>query len=119
VDFLSRLQHRIYHVDEDATRWNRRDSSGASLPFVLGLILLFGGLAWLPVLRREAPPILLPPVAAVTPPEEELPALFRTGPLLLPRSASALAANSNALFFRYTQLGSYENYQPVSTRLPR
>lgn len=66
-DFVPRLQHRIYHVDqEEAIR--RHASSGATGLAVLGMAVLLAAVAWAPVLRRGAPVVELPPIVVNRPP---------------------------------------------------
>lgn len=123
-DFLPRLQHRIYHVEEERTWWSRRDASGTSVSFVALIVLLFGLAAWLPLLRPQPPLVELPAVAALAP-RKEVPvhALFRTGPILVQPAVPAISAGITApahhtLLFRYTPLGSYAGYS-VETSAPR
>lgn len=66
-DFVPRLQHRIYHVDQDEAL-RRHASSGATALAVLGMAVLFAVVAWAPVLRRGAPVVELPPIVVNRPP---------------------------------------------------
>lgn len=106
-DFLPRLQHRIYHIQDEASWWARPDTSGTSVGFVLLLALLIGVAAWIPAIGRPVPVVELPPVAAVAPPQEgEVHSLFREGPLLESTPVHQLSyGRPNTLFFRYTRLG--------------
>lgn len=120
-DFLPRLQHRLYHLEQDRFRFSRSDTSGTSVGLVLLLILLIGAAAWLPLVRSSAPPVQLPPIVAVAPPDPDpLPILFRPGPLLPPASSRSLVRSaSNAVFFRYTPLGSNTVRPPSELPAPR
>lgn len=117
-DFLPRLQHRIYHVD-DELRQSARHSSGASAGFTLTIAALLALAAWIPLLRSEPPVIELPPIAAHAPePEVEMPVLFRSGPLLLSEGVagarwSSEAMSPNSLFFRYSPMGAPNAYSAV------
>lgn len=111
-DFLPRLQHRIYHLDEE----NRRSgsySSGVSAGLVLAIATLLALAAWAPSFQPRAATLTLPPVAARAPqPSPEVPILFRSGPLLdtsaskVDQSWNGVAQPTNTLFFRYSPLGS-------------
>lgn len=83
-DFIPRLKHRLYHVD-DATRLGQRHVGSAALVAVASVGFL--ALAWLPFATRMSVEVELPPVAVTTPvtqtsPEAEVPALFRSGPFV-------------------------------------
>lgn len=108
-DFLPRLQHRIYNLDEERAWWSRADTSGTSAGFVVLLAVLIGAAAWVPTLRPEPPLVTLAPVLAIAPTvEAELPPLFREGPLLTGSTTSraGYAQRPNSVFFRYTRFGS-------------
>ncbi len=111
-DFLPRLQHRIFHV-EDELRGLGRHASGASTALTFSIAALFALAAWLPALRTAPPVLELAPVAARAPqPSAEASTLFRSGPLLIqeqraPREWNDLMAPaSNDLFFRYSPMGA-------------
>jgi anti-sigma factor RsiW len=114
-DFMVRLQHRIYHVEEEM-RSSRQRSSGASVGFTLAIAAVIGVSAWAPVLRPEAGVVELPPMAAnapVPPQEVALPPVFRSGPV--PRAPEIDVSFAGAeipaspvppsLLFRYSPLG--------------
>lgn len=110
-DFIPRLQHRIYHVDEEAAWHARPHSSAASAGFIALLVIVLGAAAWVPVVGNRPALVELPAVAAVLPASEKpLPRLFQSGPHLEASTVSTLAGGPrNELFFRYTALGSYAN----------
>ena len=110
-DFLPRLQHRLYHVDEEAAWYARPHSSGAPAGFVALLVIVLGAAAWIPLMGSRPAVVELPAVAAVLPaPQQPLPLLFQSGPHLGVSHVSTLAGGPrNELFFRYTALGSYGN----------
>jgi len=123
-DFLPRLQHRLYNVEEEAARWSRRDNSGTSVGFVALLGLLIAAAAWLPLMRSPVALMELPPVAAAAPrpsAEASIHALFRAGPLLgpEPRQPATPAPNAAAstVFFRYSPMGAQAGF--VSETGPR
>lgn len=104
-DFLPRLQHRIYHLDDERAGIASRSGSGASTGFVLAAAVLITTAAALPLLRSQPAILELPPVAATAPAaEESVPALFRDGPLLIDDRA-------RSVYLRYTRLGSPVSYQ--------
>lgn len=61
-DFQTRLLGRLYAIEASAGR-----GSGASVSITVLLCLLIGAGAWIPALRAEPEPHLLPPVAAHAP----------------------------------------------------
>lgn len=82
-DFMPRLRHRLYNVDEGvATTGHWRGGSAALLGVAgVGILALF----WLPFAATVPMELELPPVAAQTPSTVEssvVPALFRAGPFL-------------------------------------
>jgi hypothetical protein len=121
-DFLPRLQHRLFHLEEEKAWWARPGSSGTSAGFVVLLVLLIGVAAWLPLLRPSVPLFELPAVAAAAPQRPDaVHALFRAGPLLVPAAdGNRLASSSsNTVFFRYTPIGSHVRHDAGSLRQPR
>jgi hypothetical protein len=121
-DFLPRLQHRLYHVDEEL-RGAGRSGSGASAALTLGISAIIAAMAWVPALRTEPAVLELPPVAARAPvaPLAEPGLLFHRGPFLvrepLPRTEMGTMfgdpmARDN--FFRYSPVGSQNHVRSVS-----
>ena len=70
-DFGPRLQHRLYHVDEEAALYGAASATPAMT--VVGMALLLTALAWSPTLRHRAPERVLEP-SGVDPPPVALPA---------------------------------------------
>lgn len=66
-DFVPRLQHRIYHVDQDEVL-RRHTNSGATAFAVLGMAVLLVTVAWAPMLRPSAPVVELAPIVVNRPP---------------------------------------------------
>lgn len=60
-DFAPRLQHRLYHVDDERTL-SAHGASGAPAFTVLGIAVLLTAVAWSPVLFSGAPVIELAPI---------------------------------------------------------
>lgn len=84
-DFLPRLQHRIYHVEDAARLTSRRALGSAALVAVAGVGLL--AVTWLPFATRMNVEIQLAPVAVeVPPPASVQPNLFSDGPYVAPRA---------------------------------
>ncbi len=79
-DFLPRLQHRLYHVDDAGKFSPRRSLGSAALVAVASVGLL--AVAWLPFATRVPVEIELPPVAVQAPASrgEALPGLFDERP---------------------------------------
>ncbi len=122
-DFLPRLQHRIFHVEEEM-KGPGRIGSGASATMTMAIAAMIALAAWIPATRTQPPVHELPPVAARAPlPSAEVPALlFRSGTLLSPSEplrrewnfAPASIAGDD-LFFRYSPLNASYGV-PVSQR---
>lgn len=66
-DFVPRLQHRLYHVEEEALL-RRHTHSGATAMAVAGMALLLVAVAWAPALRPGVPVVDLPPIVVDDPP---------------------------------------------------
>ncbi|MEX2571629.1 MAG: zf-HC2 domain-containing protein [Gemmatimonadota bacterium] len=118
-DFLPRLQHRLYHLEEETSWRSRADTSATSPVFVLLLASLIGAAAWLPIATSESTPtVQLEPVVASAPlTSDVVHTLFRAGPLLTREQEPSLSADGmNTVFFRYTPLGSRASYQTVTLR---
>lgn len=111
IDFMDRLQHRIYHV-EDEMRSPARAASGTSAAFTLAIAAAIGITAWVPAMRPSVPQVHLPPVIASAPVRTEVvPSVFRAGPLLTEgggRTTTMAGQGSGTVFFRYTPLGAYQ-----------
>ncbi|MDH3207733.1 MAG: zf-HC2 domain-containing protein [Gemmatimonadota bacterium] len=60
-DFAPRLQHRLYHVQEERTL-SDHVTSGAPALTVLGIAVLLTVVAWAPTLRATAPLVELEPI---------------------------------------------------------
>lgn len=109
ADFIPRLQHRIYHLDEEMSA-SRRISSGTSVAFTLAIAVAIGMSAWTPAIRPTPRVVELPPVLASAPVRKEVvPSVFRAGPLLTKaeKGGRTVEQGSETLFFRYTPLGAY------------
>lgn len=105
-DFMPRLQHRVFHLEEEMRHPPRRVPRAGALMFVAAGIVAaataFPGLDSEPALPE------LPPIAARAPqPAAEVPVLFRRGPLLTPPApAAAHPPAAGSLLFQYTTFGS-------------
>jgi anti-sigma factor RsiW len=119
-DFLPRLQHRIYHIDEEKAGWSQRSGSGASTAFVLMVVMLISAAAWLPLARQAPAVVELPPVAVTEPKQRDaVPALFRDGPLLVDEDLTSLASSdrTRTVLLRYSRLGWYASYRPGASSI--
>lgn len=82
-DFLPRLRHRLYHV-QDQERIARGTPVG-SAALVAVAAVGFLAVAWLPFATRLTVELELPPVAVEAPPgEPDVPSLFGRGPFIAP-----------------------------------
>ncbi len=81
-DFLPRLRHRLYHVDDHAVL-GARPGGSAALVAVAAVGML--ALVWLPFASRIPVEVELAPVAVTAPrPAAEVPSLFSSGPFVAP-----------------------------------
>ena len=69
-DFLPRLQHRIYHLEDAPALAHASAGSGTTVATAIGIALVLAVVAWSPALVRE-PRVALPPVV-VSHPEPRL-----------------------------------------------
>lgn len=109
-DFAARLQHRLFHVEEEM-RAPGRTASGVPTSAVLSIAAALALAAWIPALRPAPRAYVLPPAAA-TAPRTDFPALLVAGPLLAHTSVlhpdlepAALEDRDNHLLFRYYPVG--------------
>lgn len=106
-DFYPRLQHRIYHVDEERAFTPRGSASTATTALGMALILTIA--AWAPTLR-SAPEVELSPIVVSEPSADRAAAPAGTGfrPLRggfgLGHGSSDLWQEPNALLFEFSPL---------------
>jgi predicted anti-sigma-YlaC factor YlaD len=90
-DFLPRLKHRLYHVDDGPRLAESRHLGSAALIAVASVGVL--ALAWLPFATRVSMEVTLPPVAVSLPASSSAsqmtPALFSSGPFVIRASDPA------------------------------
>lgn len=110
-DFAARLQHRIFHL-EDEMRTPDRRFSGVPTPAVLSIAAVLATAAFLPVLRPVTDGLYSLPAVSARAPGSDLPPLFVAGPLLAHTAVlhpdlepAALQARDNHLLFRYYPIG--------------
>lgn len=70
-DFHPRLQHRIYHVQEDLAR-RRHGASFTRLGVAFAATILVAAAVWGPELVRETPEVALPPIVVSEPPSQRV-----------------------------------------------
>lgn len=110
-DFAPRLQHRLYHVDQDAVL-RSHTSSGTTALAVIGMAVLLTAMAWSPALRATAPTVELAPIVVTRPAPA---ALFATamfsgyfGAAPTGTVDRGLWDNASVLLFRHSRL--YQRY---------
>lgn len=121
-DFRPRLQHAIYHVDQDRAR--RRSSSSLAGTGAMGLVAavaILAAILWTPVLFDEVPAVELPPVVVNSPGAPAPADVDATTPARGTRPASFLDANlwaqPNTLLFEYSTLQRQREAGMVRTGL--
>jgi anti-sigma factor RsiW len=105
-DFAPRLQHRLYHVQEERAAPDHV-TSGAPAFTVFGIAVLLTAVAWAPMLRGSTPVVVLEPIVV-----DRAPLQFRplsAGMLQVPRQESEendLDADlwDDARLYEYSQL---------------
>ena len=106
-DFGPRLQHRLYHVDEETALYGAASATPAMT--VVGMAFLLTAIAWSPTLWQRAPEIALEPIVVNQPPVE-LPArpLSAMPGRMSPRSSSdfkrGLWDDAHNLLYEYSPL---------------
>jgi hypothetical protein len=121
-DFRPRLQHRLYHVDQEAVL-RRHTASGATALAVAGISVLLTAVAWSPTLRPSSPVVELPPIVVSRPPPGAVrPALnFPDRGVRMPflDREVGLWDDAHTLLFEYSRLSQqYERRSPLQrTRL--
>ncbi|MDR0787641.1 MAG: zf-HC2 domain-containing protein [Gemmatimonadota bacterium] len=80
-DFLDRLQHQLYRVDEERAAARNRVGFNASGGLVVGVMTLVSISMLLSFANSRPTVVVLPPVMASAP-EAGIPLLFREGPFL-------------------------------------
>jgi hypothetical protein len=105
-DFLPRLQHRIYRLEERRAFWRRAMNSAPPLVVAGALVMLLGVMGLWTGDRGGAPLVELPPVVANAPrPADPVHALFRSGPLLAPEYGRGLIQPAaHSLVYRYAPI---------------
>jgi anti-sigma factor RsiW len=110
-DFTPRLQHRLYHVDDEAALSAHTASASTALT-VLAMSLFLTALAWSPALRQGAPVVELPPIVVSDPPPRLRP--VSTMPIVVPALRPILSDNEAGLWDDAQSL-LYE-YSPLQQR---
>jgi hypothetical protein len=90
-DFLPKLQHRLYHIEEEM-RGPGRTGSGARAAVTLAVAASIAGLAWVPALRTSPDLYQLPGVVAQAPVPEPLE--FAPAAVFAPTRDAALEGGS-------------------------
>lgn len=91
-DFLPRLRHRLYHID-DAERLSSGSPLGSAALVAVAAVGLLA-FAWLPFATRISVEVELPPVAVEVPEAaDRQPSLFDSGPFLTPVTRAAPTAD--------------------------
>ena len=105
-DFLPRLQHRLYAIEDGYATPLYRTSSATSAGFVVAIAALISAAAWLPLARPRAAVVELPAVVAATPQgSDTVHSLFRAGPLLTRSGQGSFRYTfRSTLFSEYTPL---------------
>lgn len=113
-DFYPRLQHRLYHVMDEAPLEYGSRASGASTAAAVAIAVLMAVAAWSPLARREPPQVELPPIVVDEPPRHRFGYSFPwsfTPDLLTPLAAtgsSGIWNRPNMLLYLYSPLGAQE-----------
>lgn len=118
ADFLPRLRHRLYHIDDHTVLGSRLGGSAALIAMAAVGVL---ALVWLPFARRIPVEVELAPVAVTVPASNaEIPSLFSSGPFVTPVAFEGVGIHRAGASIWEPWPGSGELFRPglVSTRLP-
>jgi len=104
-DFGPRLQHRLYHVQEERSLTDQV-ASGAPALTVLGIAVLLTAVAWAPTLKGSAPVVELPPIVVDRAPRFATPSRNLVGVPVRDRMDGTLDANlwDDARLYEYSPL---------------
>lgn len=106
-DFVPRLQHRLYHVDQKEAL-HRQSTSGSPGVAVFGVAVLFAAAAWSPTLHRGVPVVELAPiVVSHRPVPRARPVTFSALSARRPTSrgeAAELWTDAHLVLFEYSRL---------------
>lgn len=114
-DFAPRLQHRLYHVDEEASL-RGHTSSGTTALALIGMAILLAAAAWSPTFRPTTPTVELEPIVVSRPPARTLLRSFGSLPVHFgqqPVRNAELWDDASLLLFQHSRL-----YQRYGTRSP-
>jgi hypothetical protein len=119
-DFVPRLQHRIFDVDQVALL-RRHSNSGATALAVLGMAVVLSAVAWAPVLRSSEPVIELPPIVVNTPPPAARARTLASFSAFSTRPAattleSGLWDDARTVLFQYSRLAQRYGQRPAPGR---
>lgn len=121
-DLRQRLQHSIYHIEEERLR--RRSGSslaGTGAMTLVGAVAILAGILWTPVLFEDAPAVDLPPVVVNAPSASTVSGPEGANPSRGFEPASFLDANlwsqPSTLFFEYSPLQRQRDAGMVRTGL--
>lgn len=110
-DFLPRLRHRLYHID-DHTVLGSRLGGGAALVAMAAVGLL--AVVWLPFAGKIPVEVELAPVAVTVPASSaEVPSLFSTGPFVTPVIYEGVRVGGAVPTIWERWSGSDELFEPV------
>jgi anti-sigma factor RsiW len=114
-DFTERLQHRLYHVQDEHTL-SERVMSGAPALTVLGIAVLLTAVAWAPMMHGSAPQIQLAPIVVDRAPVRRtiVPAVRIQTPASRPAEPQLDGDlwNDNTLLYEYSQLRRQSEADP-------
>jgi len=114
-DFAPRLQHRLYHVDEEASLRGHTGSGTTALAAV-GMAILLAAAAWSPTLRSTIPTVELEPIVVSRPPARAFLRSFTSLPIHFgrqPVTNAGLWDDAPLLLYQHSRL-----YQRYGTRSP-
>ena len=110
ADFVPRLRHRLYHVDDE--RALMAHQSGAPALTVLGIAIILTALAWAPVLRGGGDLVLEPIVVERAPDRSPMRPVLLAPPGAFSTSAPTEIPSElfeNALLYDYSALSQRYN----------
>ena len=111
--FLSRIQHRVFHLEEEEAIRRGTGGSGMTAGTALAVAAFLVVAAWYPSLESDPPAVELPAIVVADPPAES--SFDLSSPALTPDSAldpsgptfqeGGLWTHSNSLLYQHSSLG--------------
>lgn len=109
--FRPRLEHRLFHLDDDEALGRGGSASGTTVATAVGMAMLLAAVAWAPSMKKSVPEVELQPIVVSAPPARvgvssvSTPLFFQTNPFAPRRDMSEeIWSSSLTLLWEYSPL---------------